>query len=329
MALDVPLDWLLDGEPWVVYRVRVDLLEQSDADLDVQAARQAMLANAQLQGLVQELATWPGGPITNHKAAGQPLHKLTFLADLGLRADDPGVQPIINRLLAHRSAEGPLQVLVNIPVPFGGTGEDQWAWLLCDTPLITYALIKFGLGDSLEVRAAIRHLTGLVRQNGWPCAASTQLGRFRGPGRMDDPCPFANLAMLKLLSIAPDWRDSPAARIGAETMLALWSDSANSHPYLFKMGTDFRKLKAPFVWYDLLHALDVLSSFSWLLGDPRLYEMLALLQSKADAHGRYTPESIWTAWKDVGAASWEFAQKKSPSRWLTFLAWRILRRMQG
>ena len=104
--MDVPLDWLLEGEPWVVYRVRLDLLEQPEADPDVQVARQAMLANVQIRSLEQELATWPGGPISNHKAAGQPLHKLTFLADLKLRADDPGVKPIFDRLMEHCSAEG-------------------------------------------------------------------------------------------------------------------------------------------------------------------------------------------------------------------------------
>ena len=35
---------------------------------------------------------------------------------------------------------------------------------------------------------------------------------------------------------------------------------------MFFMGTDFRKLKVPLVWYDLLHVLDVLSSFPWLKG---------------------------------------------------------------
>ena len=121
-----------------------------------------------------------------------------------------------------------------------------------------------------------------------------------------------------------DWRDGPAARAGAETLLTLWANSRTQHPYIFYMGTDFRKLKAPLVWYDLLHVLDVLSRYPWLREDPRLLEMVALLQSKADAEGRYTPESVWQAWK-----GWEFAQKKAPSRWVTLLAWRIVGRVEG
>ena len=170
--------------------------------------------------------------------------------------------------------------------------------------------------------AATEHLVGLVRDNGWPCAVSKELGKFRGPGRKDDPCPFANLAMLKALSAIPQQRDTPPCHTGAETLLSLWEESTAQHPFMFFMGTDFRKLKVPFVWYDLLHVLEVLSSFPWLKEDRRLLDMAAQLSSKADDRGRFTLESIWTAWKE-----WEFGQKKEPSRWLTLLAWRILGRL--
>ncbi len=128
--------------------------------------------------------------------------------------------------------------------------------------------------------------------------------------------------MLKALAQAPAWRDSPASRAGAETLLALWAASRERHPYIFYMGTDFRKLKVPFVWYDLLHVLDVLTQYPWLHGDLRLREMANLLASKADAEGHYTLESVWQAW-----SAWEFGQKRVPSRWLTLLAHRILRRL--
>ncbi len=127
--------------------------------------------------------------------------------------------------------------------------------------------------------------------------------------------------MLKALGAFDDLRDSEACRTGAETLLGLWGASRERHPYLFYMGTDFRKLKAPFVWYDLLHVLDVLTRFPWLAGDPRLDDMLDTLTAKADERGRFTAESVWAPWKH-----WEFGQKKQPSRWITLLSWRILGR---
>ena len=323
-ALNAPIEWLLEGEPWIEYRARRDLLGQSENDPQVESSRQRMLAHVQVQDLIAELSGWPGTVISSHKSANQPFHKLTFVADLGLVATDPGVDAIVARILEHQSAEGPFQLPVNIPTHYGGTGKDRWAWALCDAPLVVYALVEFGLKHEPVVRSAIEHLAGLVRDNGWPCTVSKELGTFRGPGRKDDPCPFANLAMLKALSAVDDLRDCPASHVGADALLTLWSESTTQHPYMFYMGTDFRKLKVPFVWYDLMHVLDVLSQFSWLKEDARLLDMLGILRSKADQQGRFTPESVWAAWKD-----WEFGQKRTPSRWLTLLAWRIIGRVEA
>ena len=322
--MNPPLDWLLEGDPWIAYRTRLDLLDQAESGPQGSAARLSLLEDSAVKNLAAGLAGWPGTVISSHKSAGQPFHKLTFLADLGLRVGDPGMDPIIGRILEHQSPEGPFQLPAEIPTHYGGTGQAAWGWALCDAPLLVYALLKFGLGDRPTVQSALQHLVGLLRVNGWPCAVSKELGSFRGPGRKEDPCPFANLAMLKALSVVQGDAYQEASRIGAETLLELWSESRERHPYIFYMGTDFRKLKVPFVWYDLLHVLDVLSRFPWLRNDDRLLDMLAVLESKADDHGRFSLESVWTAWKD-----WEFGQKKQPSRWLTLLAWRIIRQAKN
>jgi hypothetical protein len=126
--------------------------------------------------------------------------------------------------------------------------------------------------------------------------------------------------MLQLLSHVPELRDSKSAKTGVETLLSLWDGSRELHPYMFFMGTDFRKLKAPLFWYDILHVLDVLSHFKAARKDKRFQSMLRVVESKADSNGRFTPESIWTAWKD-----WDFSQKKVPSRGLTFFVQRVLK----
>ena len=224
---------------------------------------------------------------------------------------------IIGRILEHRSAEGPFQLPLH-----DSTDREQGAWALRDAPLIVYALMKFGLRNDPAVEAALAHLVGLLQDNGWPCVVSQEID-FRGPGRKDDPCPFATLAMLKALAEIEGLRNGLACRTGGDALLTLWSESVTRHPYMFFMGTDFRKPKVPLIWYDLVHVLDVLSRLPWLREDPRFLDMLGVLKSKADAQGRFTLESVWTAWKD-----WEFGQKKEPSRWLTLLAWRIIGRVE-
>lgn len=327
--MQAPLEWLLGGEAFMRYRTRCDLLGLAEDSPVVAADRRAMLADPRVAGLLAELQDWPGPAIASHKSAGQFFHKLAFLADLGLRRADPGVGPIIERILALRSAEGPFGLQMTLGAAQGGSVENALAWALCDTPLIQYALLKLGAGEDEPVQAAGAYLMKLSRLEpeagwlGWPCAVSASLGGWRGPGKKDDPCPFANLAMLKMAAQHPAWRDAPEARAGAEVLLGLWRDSLTRHPYIFYMGDDFRKLKAPFIWYDLLHVLDVLTQFPWLKGDARLDDMLALLASKADEQGRFTAESVYQPF-----SAWEFGQKKTPSRWLTLLAHRILARMR-
>lgn len=315
-------DWLVSGPPYIAYRARLDLLGQPPDAPAVQAARRELLADPQVASLVDELLTWPWPAINSHKSAAHPLHKLVFLADVGLTVEDAPIQVIAGRILEQADPHGPFQLLMNIPTHFGGTGRDEWAWALCDSPPLLYALLKFGLAGDERVQKALAHLAGLARHNGWPCAG--KLGKFRGPGRKEDPCPYANLIMLKALALSAEWRESSAAQAGAETALRLWQTRREQHPYMFYMGTDFEKLKAPLVWYDLLHVCQVLTQFPRLRGDARLVEMLALLRAKAGTDGRYTPESVWQAWKD-----WEFGQKKAPSRWLTLLAHRVLARAEG
>jgi hypothetical protein len=316
-----PVDWMLEGEPFVRYRVLRDLLGEPETSPAVRSARQAMLADPRVARLVETLGAWPGIVLASHKSASQPFHKLTFLADLGLRLGDPGVDDVAAAVAAHQAAEGPFQLPLTILPAYGGSGSETWGWALCDAPLLIYALARLGLADDSRVQSGAEYLAGLVASNGWPCVVSKELGTWRGPGRKADPCPFATLAALKALAEFGAHRDGEACRSGAEALLSLWQASASRHPYQFYMGTDFRKLKAPFVWYDLLHVLEVLTRFPWVAGDPRLRDMVELLASKMDNQGRFAPESVWTWWK-----GWEFAQRSVPSRWITTLAWRILSR---
>jgi len=315
-----PIDWLLtEGQPWVRYRAMLDLLDKSEEDSEVKEAHQEMLEHPQVQGLIEKLREWPGYPLKRHNDAKHPLHKLAILADFGVQATDPAMPWIINEVMAHQSPEGAFQVTAQIDPRYGGTGEVEWIWMLCDAPTILYALLAFGLGENEAVRKAVHHLTGLIRDNGWPCASQTG---FRGPGRKDDPCPLANLLALKALAQVPEMRDSEATHIGVEMLLGHWERQRERKIYLFGVGTDFRKLKYPFIWYDILHVTDVLSRLPFVHTDPRFQEMVETITAQANREGRYTAGSMYRAWK-----GWSFADKKSPSPWLTFLVLRVIKRM--
>jgi hypothetical protein len=319
---DSAIEWLLASEePWTRCRTRVDLLGLPEDDPEGRTLHAEMVAHPQVHALVAGVAAWPGYALKRHNDARHPLHSLSTLADFGVKADDPGVPAIVQALVAHQSSQGAFQTLVNVPRAFGGTGEDQWTWMACDAPTLLYALLAIGLGDDPGVQRAVRHMVGLIEEVGWPCSAAPELGKFRGPGRRSDPCPIANVYALKALSQLPEQIDGSAARAGAEMLLWHWAHQRERKLYLFGIGTDFRKLKYPFVWYDILHVVDVLSRLPFVHGDLRFQEMVEAILVQAGEGGRYTAGSMYRAWK-----GWSFADKRQPSPWLTLLVLRILKR---
>jgi len=330
-----PTTWLLNSnQPWTRYRTLKDLLAASDADPQLLAAKQELLQHPKVRQLIAAANTWGEAPLKRHNDAAHPIYKFSTLADFGLKAgDDPQLDSAIKGVLSHQSAEGIFQSLVNIPKAFGGTNEDLWTWIICDTPTLLYALLSFGLGADPRVQRALGHLVSLVDENGWRCVCDPALGKFRGPGRKDDPCPIANVYALKALSLA-DQADirgqaavdqetiSTAIRNSIEMLLHHWGHQGERKIYMFGIGTDFRKLKYPFVWYNILHVADVLSRFPQVHNDPRFLDMVSTITRQADGDGRYTANSMYMAWK-----GWSFANKKEPSPWITFLVLRIQQRI--
>jgi hypothetical protein len=324
------ITWLLaSDEPWTRYRTLVDLLGRPEDDVEVQTARRQMLAHPQVKGLIDKAATWPGFALKRHNDAKHPIYALSTLADFGLRASDPGMPRVIEAVMAHQSEEGAFQTKLRLYRRFGGIEGERWTWMACDAPTLVYALLAFGLGEDPQVQQAVEHLVGLVSENGWRCGAAAELGKFKGPGRREDPCPIANVYALKALSQVPELIDSPATRAGTEMLLWHWGPQCQRKVYLFGIGTFFRRLKYPFVWYDILHVADVLSRFPFVHSDPRFQEMVKTITEQADEacpersrrEGRYTAGSMYRAWK-----GWSFADKKHPSPWLTFLVLRMQRR---
>jgi len=317
----IPIDWLLQGPAWIRYRTRIDLLGDKESSPAAVSDRKEMLRDRQIVGLIDSLDGWPGAPLKNHKQADLLSYKLCFLAEAGMRRGDPKLDRIVRKILKQTPANGIPRLPILISKAFGGSGKVEQAWVLCDAPVILHGLARMGYGAEAPVRKGMNALAELARENGWPCAAAPELGKFHGPGRKDDPCPLANLLMLQVLSEDKTLAKSAAARNGLEAALALWAERKSRKPYLFGMGTDFAKLKAPLIWYDLLHVLDVLSRFPPARKDTRFKQMVRLLESKADREGRFRPESVWMAWK-----GWEFNNKKEASRWITLLAHRIISR---
>lgn len=321
---------LIAGPPWVRLRTKVDLEGRGGDDPEVRADLEALLADERVRVLLDEVARWPGKVLNSHRSASQTFHVLEFLSELGVPAEHPAIVVATERILESAGPDGIPRLPMTYPEHFGGPGVETACWALCDAPTLLSCLVRFGRASDPAVGRGVAALASLVRPNGWPCAVCAELGGFRGPGRKDDPCPYADLIMLRLLA---DWADAAgsaagpadgasASDAGVECLLSCWENSADRHPYLFYMGTDFRKLKAPFLWYDILHVVDVLSRYPRARRDPRFLEMLEVVESKAQADGSFAAESVYAPYK-----AWDFGQKKEDSPWIEFLVARIRLRL--
>jgi hypothetical protein len=321
----VVTDWLLSSaEPWTRLRTRVDLLEESDATPDVQTDRMELYSHPLIKELIEAVQPWGETPITRHNDAGHAVQKLILLADFGIQIDAFAITEICQRIMAHQSDQGFFQSMVTSPAVFGGTGESTWTWMMCDAPTLIYCLLAMGCKEDPRVETALKALVEAAEAKGYLCKADPAFGKFRGPGKKSDPCPIANLLALRAFSQVPETWGSPAVQNSAEMLLAHWNAAPGTKYYLFGVGSSFRKLKAPLIWYDLLHVCDVLTRFPFLHDDPRLQSMACSLLAAGDDRGFFTATSMYQSWK-----GWSFADKKNPSPWLTILACRIRKRMRN
>jgi hypothetical protein len=145
-----------------------------------------------------------------------------------------------------------------------------------------------------------------------------------GPRETEPSCAFATLCVLGALVQHPAHRDSEVSKQAAAFLLSCW-DNRGKIKYAghdSQVGRGWSALKYPFTDYKILKYLDVLSLCRPALNDGRMLEIAALLADKADRDGRFYAESIHRAW-----AEFDFGQKNAPSRWITLLAYRILKRL--
>jgi hypothetical protein len=310
------------SEPWLQYAIRLNLQGESKeslADLKTEA-----LEGPRIKAYLNDICDFHNTLVSNHKNPGLAFHKLLFLLDIGFDMDVPEIEKAVGQIMEHKDEFGVYQSLTNIPKHYGGKGEDVFGWCLCDAPLLLLALLRAGVDYIQHIKQGVDYLVALHKEQGFPCSVAEVHGKFRGPGRKDDCCPYATLIMLNLMSEIDEYRDSEIAGNCIDVLLSLWENSEDRHPYMFYMGTDFRKLKAPALWYDIVSVRDCLSKFEYAKADKRFIEMIDIIKAKQDSDGMFTPESVYQKCK-----GWDFGQKKNVSPYLSYLCIRLLGRLSA
>jgi hypothetical protein len=308
-------EWLLAGEPWVVYRTLTDLLDKDEEDNVVVTAKKAIpqhpFIKKILRGLNKE-GYW-GTPKDIH--TWWPKKNTTFwilpmLADFGFTIEDKRIA---------RACE----YVFGTQLPFGGFGWDPPTHAYdCHSAIIMESLARLGLLEDSRLQIAYDWLVKRQRLDGgfW-CKNTGQVGR---PREKEPSCAMATMFVLGGLAQNPKLKNSEIAKKGVDFLFNCWKKRGKIKyaGHDSQIGTDWDKLKYPFTDYKILKFLDVLSRFEYAKQRLQELEMVKLLLSKQDERGRFTPESIHKVWLDF-----DFGQKERPSRWITFLALRVAKRI--
>jgi len=192
----------------------------------------------------------------------------------------------------------------------------------CHSAIIMESLAKVGLIGDARLQKAYEWIIKRQRLDGgfW-CKNTGQIG---GPREKEPSCAMATMFVLGALAQNPKLRNSEIVVKGVDFLFECWENRGKIRyaGHDSQIGTDWEKLKYPFTDYKILNFLDVLSRFEYAKQRLRESEMVIMLLSKRDSKGRFTPESIIKVWSDF-----DFGQKEKPSRWITLLALRILKRI--
>jgi hypothetical protein len=309
------LKWLLTGEPWVMYRTLTDLLNKNEKDKEVAEFRMAISEHQVVKKIFKGLnkdGYW-GKPKDIH--TWWPRKDTTFwilpvLADFGLTAKDKRIPPACEYVFSTQ-------------LESGGFGWDPPTKPGdCHSAIIIESLAKLGYLQDTRLQKAFEWLIARQRLDGgfW-CKNTGQIGR---PREKDRSCAFATIFVLGALAQNPKLRDSQVAKSGIDFLFECWEKRGKIKyaGHDSQIETDWEKLKYPFTDYKILKFLDVLSQFEYAKQRLQKSEMITLLLLKQDDKGRFTPQSTHQVWSDF-----DFGQKKRPSRWITFLALRIFKRI--
>lgn len=311
----VPLEWLLKGEAFVRYSALVDLLDNDPDDNEVRAVRQYITRQKVIKRILlgqNEHGYWgnPRDIVTWWPKKDTTFWVLGVLADFGLTRQNRRVARACEYVF---SKQLPVGAFGWAPPPTPGD---------CFTGILVESLAKLGFGRDPRLSRAYAWLVNRQRLDGGFWCKKT--GLPGGPRESEPSCAFATLCVLGALVQSLELKEGETARRAVEFLFRCWKNRGRIKyaGHDSQIGKGWEKLKYPFTDYKILKYLDILSRSDIARTDPRIARITDRLMKKADRDGRFYAESIHKVWSDF-----DFGQKKKPSRWITLLVYRILKRL--
>ncbi|HAE61636.1 MAG TPA: hypothetical protein DCG38_04825 [Eubacteriaceae bacterium] len=304
---NIIINWISEENSWLKFAVENQLLgNQSDPSAATDDYKIKAVISRIKDSNVGILALKTGK--VKYTSTGNAFWDLFFLADIGLKAEYIQIQDEVNILFELQNNDGTF-------VLQDGTKPGYF----CIPTIILTSLVKMGYADDPHILRFINKIFENQRlDGGWHCAMSRATGRKL---QDSESCPMDNLNVLMLLGQYDQYRNDTRLNGAIDLLLMHWKRRMEPwRPYGFGIGSDFLKLKYPAVKYGILRMLDVLSLYPYAIKSPEFNEMLTFVMNKS-IDGKFFAESVSRSYSEF-----DFGQTKIPSRWITFLIYRLQKR---
>jgi hypothetical protein len=336
-----PIEWLLEeGNSSVRYFTLRDVLDRSECDCEVIAAKKAIAVSPVVRRMLQKQKQegyWeePESPyLPKYKSS---YWQIMTLSQLGMSKADARVRKACEYIFRFQLAEGgfssytyqrglqeytalrqkgkrlpPQEAFVSSFVH-----EHQYS---CLTGNMAAALIQMGYEEDLRVKKALEWLVKVQNKDGgwlcpyWRAHVRDKHGCFYGT-----ICPLEAFSLVKKESLTEEMRHTIEG--GSEFLLMHRLFKADHHGYKV-INRTWLKLSFPvFYGYDILRGLDVVTRLGYVK-DERLNDAVEALLQKRQKDGKWILES-----SPVGRMQANIEVKGKPSKWITLIALRTLKRL--
>jgi len=336
-----PIGWLLEEEaPSVRYFALRDILGKDENDPQLAAAKRTIRESKTANKILQKQN--PEGYWGNPSAPYIPKYKASYwqimiLGQLGSDKSDERVEKACEYIFQFQSEEGAFTSQTR------ETAFMEYDWLLkrgrklpprddwvsasifeqqlsCLTGNMAAAMLRLGYRNDPRVDKALNWLVGIQnRDGGWLCPywrahIRDKHGCFHGT-----ICPLEAFSEVKKEHLTKEMKET--IEKGAEFLLMHRLFKADHHGYSV-INQSWLKLSFPwFYGYNILRGLDVLTKLG-CVKDERLADAVEVLLQKQQFNGAWILEST-----PMGRMQTNVEAKGKPSKWITLIALRVLKRL--
>jgi hypothetical protein len=315
---DDPLGWIADSsEPYAMVVALRDVLGRDSRDSELIQTRAQVLEHDAVRKLIDELPPRVTPTSADHHSPLFLPNRLNLLADMGVRYGDfDRVDGLLEKLIDSQARTG--RFTPRTGSPSGHTNVSP----RCEHNAVTEVLLRFGFGaDERVARGVARVMSDLsvgAQGRGWCCVPEQRSLRSRLAKL--DVCPQIDLEGLRTAGLLGS-RSASAVTDAARTPLELWRRRSDERPYRFGHGYQFKTVRWPSFWYDVLRVVDTVGRFPelWSGPDSREDDRMAIAELAAcliaynmDSDGRVTPRRVHR-----GYEAFSFGAKDAPSAFAT------------